>query len=144
MRRLTIAGLLVALTTAVAAQPYPDYDRRYDRDDRYHGPYRGMEGAWKTFGSGDFNGPAQKFMVGADQGRFTRVRIRAVQGAPVIRSVQVRFLDNSLQTIDVRRRLHRGEIADVDLAGGRGRRISSITVWGRTDPYSAFEVSGQY
>jgi len=146
-RLTTITALLLALSTVATAQPYPQ-DRRTDESYRHpgydRGPYRGMEGAWKTFGTGDFNGPAQKFMVGAQEGRFTRLRLRAVQGAPVIRRIDVRYVDNSLQTIDVHRRLRRGEIVDLDLAGYRGRRISSITVWGRPDPYAAYDISGQY
>jgi hypothetical protein len=147
MRRLVmITSAVLALGSGVGAQPSYDRDQRTDESNRtrYDEGYRHRyDSAWSLLGSGELNMPIQKLMVGAQAGRFGHLRIQATSGRPVIRHVYVRFVDNTLQVIDVDRRLRPGEFVDLDVAGG-ARRISSVTIQGRPDPRAAYTVSAQY
>ena len=152
MKRLGMISstMLLGLAAAAAAQPAPG-----SRDDRaYRQGYE--EGAracrqdaapvfdgfgWRPLGSSTLATPSEKLMVGGQAGAFRRIRIRAIRGAPDIRAIAVRYVDDSLQTIGIRRHLRRGESVDVELGGG-GRKISSITVLGRPDRRAVYEISG--
>lgn len=73
-------------------------------------------------------------------GRFRTLRIQAIRGAGYIDFVEVRYGDGQQQHIDVKRRIGRGETADVDLGGAR--RLEAITVHGTPDGRSAIQVIG--
>jgi len=73
-------------------------------------------------------------------GRFRSLRIMAIRGAGYIDFIEVRYGDGEQQHIDVKRRIGRGESADVDLGGAR--RLEAITVHGSPDGRSAVQVIG--
>ena len=78
--------------------------------------------------------------VDRNLGRFRTLRVMAIRGAGYIDFIEVRYGDGEQQHIDVKRRLGRGETADVDLGGAR--RIEAITVHGTPDGHSAIAVIG--
>ena len=104
-------------------------------------PASGVRSArgWSVLGVYSLAGPSEKTMVGAQAGRFGEVRIEAVRGTPVIRSIDVRYVDDTLQTFPIGRRLHPREVVRVQL--GPERPISSITVTGEPSRVDAYELS---
>ncbi len=73
-------------------------------------------------------------------GRFRTLRVMAIRGAGYVDFIEVRYGNGEQQHIDVRRRLGRGEFADIDLNGAR--RLEAITVHGAPDGRSAIQVIG--
>ncbi len=119
-RLVTIASVLLALGPVAGAQPRDHGERHLNYDD------------WMTIGAGALQRGGKKLMVGAHAGQFHELRIQATRGTPLLRRVEVRCVDDTLQTIDVGRRLQPGEELDTDL-NCRDCTISSITVIGRPD-----------
>jgi hypothetical protein len=78
--------------------------------------------------------------IDRDLGRFRSLRIQAIRGAGYIDFIEVRYGDGQQQHIDVKRRIGRGESADIDLGGAR--RLEAITVHGTPDGHSAIQVIG--
>lgn len=78
--------------------------------------------------------------INTNLGRFRTLRVMAVRGAGYIDFIEVRYGNGEQQHIDVKRRLGRGEVADIDLNGAR--RLEAITVHGTPDGRSAIAVIG--
>ncbi len=85
---------------------------------------------------------ARKDTVDIDRnlGRFRTLRVMAIRGAGYIDFIEVRYGNGEQQHIDVKRRIGRGETADIDLGGAR--RLEAITVHGAPDGRSAIQVIG--
>ena len=146
MRRLAVLTTLAiaASSTAYADEPrarYGDrYDDRYgdryferDRYERYDGSrwHRDYRSRWVPL--------AQRFSTDADKqtiklhgkgGRFSRLRIEADRGAPVINQVGIEYIDGSTQKVKLETRLPRGA-GEVIRLNGR-QRINRIIVY--TEP----------
>jgi hypothetical protein len=138
MRRTIIGAILFGLVASAYAEPrWGDRDRRTDEAFSE----RNTEQGWTRLGRMDLDRNGQRLMVGADAGRFHVLRIESSSGAPLIRRVNVRFVDNSVQTLNVDKRVRQGEPLDLQLDGNRS--ISSITVDGRPDGRSAFIVTAR-
>jgi hypothetical protein len=73
-------------------------------------------------------------------GEFRTLRVTAVRGAAYIDFIEVRYGNGEQQHIDVKRRIGRGEVADLDLDGRR--HVAAITVHGEPDGRSAIEIVG--
>jgi hypothetical protein len=104
-------------------------------------PVRIDAAGWSTLGDRTLTAPSDKLVVGASAGRFSHVRVQVLHGAPQISSIDVRFLDSSLQTIPVGRQMRPGEVLELPL--GVARPIASITVSGAPDPGATVQVSAR-
>lgn len=85
---------------------------------------------------------ARKDTVDIDRnlGRFRTLRLMAIRGAGYVDFIEVRYGNGQQEHIDVKRRIGRGETADIDLNGPH--RLEAITVHGTPDGRSAIQVIG--
>ena len=74
-------------------------------------------------------------------GRFRRLHVQAIRGAGYIDFIEVRYANGQQEHVDVKRRIGRGESADIDLNGSH--RIAAITVHGDNDGRSQIEIVGE-
>src|SRR5690242_13346888 len=124
MRRLlTIASVLLGLGTVAAAQPsvpwWHDYGRdRYDRQGEYDQRVDDSGQQRVVMLANDYVTATGNhiFDVGAQAGRFSRLRIQPTRGAPFIRKVAVVFMNGQQQGTVVNRPLDRGALV-IDLQG---------------------------
>jgi hypothetical protein len=132
-RLLTVFALGVGVSTAVRAQPHDDGDRRVDEG------YRDHARGWLILGSGRLARSYQELVVGAQVGRFNRVRVDAARGEAFVRAIDVHFADHTQQTFDVRRTLRPGDPIELDLHG-RDRAITAIAISGQPRHGASFVI----
>jgi len=96
-----------------------------DRYDRYSDSHwaRDFRGRWMTLGRASAQG--QRQFIPARGGRLSRLRIEALSGAPVIKSMTIEFGDGTTQAVDLDMRLGRGTGEVIDLNGGARRSTGS-------------------
>jgi hypothetical protein len=71
--------------------------------------------------------------VGADKGRFNKVRIESTSANTFIGHVHVTFATGQHQMLPVNKPLYRGETIDLELTGKGAQQITSITVMAGDD-----------
>jgi len=134
-------ALLAALLGAIPlAAPLAHAD---DRDDAHHaaaGERDARTRSWVTLAAMDIH---RKDTVDIDQklGRFRHLRVQAIRGSAYVDFIEVRYGNGEQQHIDVKRRLGRDEVSDIDLNGSR--RLQAITVHGEPDNWSQIMVIGE-
>lgn len=79
--------------------------------------------------------------IDSSLGKFRRLRVEAIRGAGYIDFIEIRYANGEQQHVDVKRRIGRGETADIDLNGSH--RLAAITVHGDPDSRSQIEVVGE-
>jgi hypothetical protein len=151
MRRLAV---LTTLALAASSTAYADrdrygdrYDSRYDRDrDRYdrYGDSRwsrDYRGRWVPLAS-RYSAESQRQFISlrGKGGRFTRLRIEADRGAPVINQVAIEYTDGNTQKVRLDSRLPRGSGEVIRL--NRGQRINRIIVYSEPGYGGAYSVYG--
>jgi hypothetical protein len=141
-----LTALAMAAPVAAYAQPVRVYerDRVYDRDDRdavvifRHDRYENwnrthwyqQSGRWQPLAR-YYSARTDRQFIPVNGGRFSKIRIEAVRGEPVILKVAIEFMNRTTQAVDLDARLTRGAGEVIDLNGGE-RRINRIIVY--TDP----------
>jgi hypothetical protein len=111
-----------------------DYDRRVDESRRDADIHRG----WVPLAAMDIS---RKQTVDVDpRPIYSRIRIQALRGAAYVDFVTIRFGNGEQQHVDVRRRIGRGEVADIDI---NGRHLQAITVHGIPDRWSRIQIIAQ-
>jgi hypothetical protein len=143
----------------VASADPPDRERYTDRErnpDGYRDGYRYDEGHYDRAGrvrdrdsrrrwapiveqNSATNG-RQFINVAGHGGRFHRLLVEGVRGAPVIHRVAVEFEDRQTQVWDVHRRLPRGADQVIDLGGGK--RIHRIIVYTEPSHRGSYSIYG--
>ena len=160
MTRLALltALALSASSFAYADPPYDrdrfgdrDRDRRGDRTDQRDGRFdrerydrydrsrwsRDFRGRWLPLAENySARNKAQQIILRGQNGRFRRIRIEAVRGAPVITQITVQYEDDSSQIVQLNERLMRGAGEVISL--NNNQPIRRIIVY--TDP----RVRGAY
>jgi hypothetical protein len=152
-----LTTLAMSAGTAVYADPDRDdvrvqvRDRDHDNDpngqwtrdryDRYSDSHwaHDFRGRWVTLGRAYAHG--QRQFIPARRGRLSRLRIEALSGAPVIKSMTVEFGDGSTQAVDLDMRLGRGTGEVIDLNGG-ARRVQRIIVYADPRTRGAYALYG--
>lgn len=130
MRLATILTTIVlgASAATVAAQPIrPPAQRDWQNDfrgDYYNG--RVPVARWVMLAP-SIGTATSRAVIGAQQGRFEKLRVQADVGRIYVRSIVVRFNDGSLQRTILGRFLTAGQTVDLDLAG-RFRAIRSVVI----------------
>lgn len=170
MRLAWITALAIATTTSVAiAQPNLDYDHdrrdadrgwftvhipyryetydRYDRDQRFD---RDRDGRYGRYERGRWVPIAERYSAATDKqsiavngrgGRFNRIRVEAVRGAPVIHKVAIEYLnDPNVQAVELNRRLSPGSGETIRLNGDRP--IRRIVVYTEPSYRGAYSIYG--
>jgi hypothetical protein len=110
---------------------HDDHDRRVDEGHRRFAhvvPLAAMDISRK-----------QTIDIGLEAGRFRTLRLQALRGAAYVDFVELRFGNGDQQHVDVRRRIGRGEIADIDVGN---RYLQAITVHGTPDRWSQIQITG--
>ena len=128
MRKIALLAALLGAVPLAAPLAHAD-----DRDDARHqaaGERAARHRNWVTLAAMDVH---RKETVDIDRtlGRFRHLRVQAIRGAAYVDFIEVRYGNGEQQHIDVKRRLGRGEVADIDLNGAR--RLEAITVHGEPD-----------
>lgn len=157
MRRNSwVAASVLALTVASAANAQPPREREYDRgrtvyrdrpttydDGRYdqngrrirveireRGRFEGRD-RWRPLAEYYAAATGRQFInILGRGGRYDKLLLEGVRGAPVITRVAVEYTNRQMQTFDLGIRLRRGADEVIDLPGRR--RIHRIIVY--TDP----------
>jgi hypothetical protein len=159
--KLAIAFLLSS-TVAAVAQPvqrdnYPDapsqydpndpYNRDRDRYDRYdRSQWRHRDQRWVTVAS-EFRASAGRQFLMLNGQTFTRLRLEAVRGAPMIRHVTVVYTNGTRQVIPLNARLPRGAGEVLRLNRMPIHRIvihADPRIWGVYSLYGALPRQGQF
>lgn len=168
MRKLgLITAALLASSTVAGAWPWSgsvtvhtDNDRHYDNDhDRRYNDYdrRTDEGArdGQRYHAGDRRYEDNRFVqlaalpldaksrvdIGPQAGAFSRIRVQAVDGRPLVYSIVVRFMNGTMETLNVNRRVGNGEVFDANLNGRQP--IAAIAIHGQPDGHSQLVIYGQ-
>lgn len=158
MKRLALLlGLLIPVSVASAEPNRPVRHERYADGHSYNEGYydRGGKrvdrdrGREKDRGRGRWAPIAQQYSATSERqfinvlgkgGRFNRLLVEGVRGAPVIEKVAVEFEDRQTQVWDVNRRLPRGADEMIDLGGHR--RIHRIVVYTNPQYRGAYSIYG--
>jgi hypothetical protein len=121
-------------------------DGYYDRDGRRVYDYWNARRRWTPLAQENGASNERQFInVAGRGGRFNRLLVEGVRGAPVIHRVAVEFEDwngraTNTQVWDVHRRLPRGADQVIDL-GGR-KRIHRIIVYTEPSHRGAYSIYG--
>jgi hypothetical protein len=99
---------------------------RYDRYDRSHWA-REFRGRWQALARG-YSARTQRQFIPVRGERFSKLRIEADRGAPVIEKIAIEFGNGEGQAVDLNMRLLRGTGEVIDL-NGRERRVQRIIVY---------------
>jgi hypothetical protein len=141
MKKLALIAALVSSAAIAQADDHhwndrdrhSDYDRRTDEGQRTD-VHRG----WVSLATMDIS---RKQTVDIDRRpTFSRIRLQAARGAAYVDFVTIRFGNGEQEHVDVRRRIGRGEMADIPI---HGRHIEAITVHGRPDRWSRIQIIAQ-
>lgn len=140
MKRLAlIAALLSSAAVAQADDRHWDYDRHGDYDRRVDEGHRYARTRTAVPLAAMDISRKETVDIGVRAGRFRTLRIQALRGAAYVDFVELRFGNGEQQHVDVRRRIGRGEIADIDIGD---RYLQAITVHGMPDRWSRIQVIG--
>ncbi|MDB4959107.1 MAG: hypothetical protein JWO36_6676 [Myxococcales bacterium] len=116
---------------------------RYERTRGLHDRY--VEGQWNLLSSDSAPNGRQTIGLGRDPNAFyTRLRIQAIQGRPLIRRIDVVYRDGTHQVIEPRRVLdaRTGNTSfDIDLDPNR-RQIRMIGITSEPSRWARYEVLG--
>ena len=133
-----LASVLLASTMLGGSFAHAD-----DRDDARHaaaGERDAAHRAWVTLAAMDIQA-SKTVDIDENLGRFRHLRVQAIRGAAYVDFIEVRYANGEQQHIDVKRRIGRGETADIDLNGSH--RLQAITVHGEPDNHSQIQVIGE-
>jgi hypothetical protein len=135
MKKLALIAALVSSAAIAQAD-----DHHWNNNDR-HGDYdrRTDEGHrdWVPLATMDIS---RKQTVDIDRRpTYSRLRLQAARGVAYVDFVTIRFGNGEQEHVDVRRRIGRGETADIPT---NGRHIEAITVHGRPDRWSRIQIIG--
>jgi hypothetical protein len=138
MRKIALLAALLGATALAAPRAHAD-----DRDDWRHeraGFHDAQNRGWVTLAAMDVH---RKQTVDIDErlGHFRRIRVQAIRGAGYIDFIEIRYANGEQQHVDVKRRIGRGEVADIDLNGSH--HLAAITVHGDPDNLSQIEIIGE-
>jgi hypothetical protein len=152
---LTLAPVSVASAEPVRPDRGPDhvyerdrYDGRHDRGryerhddrDRRSDRWFGRRRLEPIVQGSSASSERQFHNVLGRGGRFGRLVVEGVRGAPVIERVAVEFEDRQTQVWDVNRRLTRGADEVIDL--GQRKRIHRIVVYTNPTYRGAYSIYG--
>jgi len=162
MRRLVLlTALALAPATVASADHRPDRDRHgareyrghrdYQDGDRYDDGYfnrdgrrvtrRGERGRWAPIVQQNSATSERQFINVLERGgRYNRLLVEGVRGAPVIQRVAVEFEDRQTQVWDLNRRLPRGADEVIELGGHK--RIHRIVVYTNPSYRGAYSIYG--
>lgn len=134
-----LASVLLATTTLGVPLAHAD-----DRDDEARHERAGYRDArtrgWVTLAAMDIQA-SKTVDIDEGLGRFRRLRVQAIRGAAYVDFIEIRYANGEQQHVDVKRRIGRGEVADIDLNGSH--RLQAITVHGEPDHHSQIQVIGE-
>jgi hypothetical protein len=125
-----LIGASLVVPTLTARADDRNYDRRVQVEPRGWVPLVAMDIQRK-----------ETVDIGRRAGRFSRLRIQALRGVAYVDFVYVRFGNGETQHYDIKRRIGREEVVDIDLPGRR--YVDAITVHGTPDRWSRIQIVGQ-
>jgi len=127
---------------------YRDYRDGYRYDEGYYNrdgrrlDRRGRSARWAPIIQQNAATNERQFInVLGRGGRFNRLLVESVRGAPVIQRIAVEFEDRQTQVWDVNRRLPRGADEVIDLGGAK--RIHRIVVYTSPAHRGAYSIYGE-
>jgi hypothetical protein len=117
-----------------------DRDRDYPYDRNRYGRYE--RGRWVPLAEHySASTDKQSIAVNGRGGRFNRIRVEAVRGAPVIHKIAIEYLgDPNVQAVEMHRRLAPGTGETIRLNGDR--RINRIVVYTEPTYRGAYSIYG--
>jgi len=129
-----ITTLLLGAAPMVQAQPRHDADhyRDHDQGQRWarHAQLReARQAGWVPLATMDIR-RKQTVDFPRDAGRFRALRIQAVAGVGYVDFVTVRYGNGQQQHVDIKRRIGRDEVFDLDT---QGRHVEALTLHGRPE-----------
>jgi len=154
---LLLTVLALAPASSASADPHRDryhgertyrsyqdgyrYDEGFYNRDGRRIDQRGTRGRWAPIIQQNSATNERQFInVLGRGGRFTRLLVESVRGAPVIQRIAVEFEDRQTQVWDVNRRLPRGADEVIELGGHR--RIHRIVVYTNPSNRGAYSIYG--
>jgi hypothetical protein len=113
-----------------------------DRDDERHeraGFHEAQQRNWVTLAAMNVSRD-RTVDVDIHLGIFRSLRVTAIRGSAYIDFIEVRYGNGEQQHIDIKRRIGRGEVADLPLDGAR--HVAALTVHGEPNGRAAIQIVG--